>query len=285
MIHPSRRQMLAGAAGAMALAAGARRGLATSNGWGDSPIGVEVAQLQQGGWLRGRLRDPARRAPLRLNGAELLLDAEGRYFTGFDRDAAPQSDLTAGPDVLHLTIAPRAWQMEHVDAPFHPEGVPDAEFARRRTDELAQIKAARARTSDIAGWRQDFAWPLKGRIAGLFGAQRVFRGTAGAYHGGIDIAGPVGATITAPADGVVILAADAAFTLEGHLLMLDHGMGLNSAMLHCSRLLVAVGATVRRGQPIAEVGMTGRATGPHLHWGLRWREARLDPLLLAGPMG
>jgi murein DD-endopeptidase MepM/ murein hydrolase activator NlpD len=87
----------------------------------------------------------------------------------------------------------------------------------------------------------------------------------------------------APADGVVVLAAADPFTLEGRLLIVDHGAGLNSAFLHCSALLVSEGDRVRQGQPIGRVGMTGRATGPHLHWSIKWREARLDPILLAGP--
>ena len=81
---------------------------------------------------------------------------------------------------------------------------------------------------------------------------------------------------------MVVLAAAAPFTLEGNLLMIDHGMGLSSAFLHSSALLVGEGDRIAQGQPIGHIGMTGRATGPHLHWGLRWREARLDPLLMLG---
>ena len=66
--------------------------------------------------------------------------------------------------------------------------------------------------------------------------------------------------------------------------MIDHGGGLNSAFMHLSRIDVAVGTQVRRGQPLGLVGMTGRATGPHLHWSMKWRDARIDPLLVAGPM-
>ena len=88
----------------------------------------------------------------------------------------------------------------------------------------------------------------------------------------------------APAEGVVVLAADAPFTLEGNLLIIDHGMGLSSAFLHSSELLVREGESVRQGQVIGRIGMTGRATGPHLHWGLTWRGLRLDPLLFTGPM-
>ena len=69
-----------------------------------------------------------------------------------------------------------------------------------------------------------------------------------------------------------------------YLLMIDHGHGLNSAFLHLSRIDVRPGDHVRAGQPIALSGATGRATGPHLHWGLQWRGAKLDPLLLAGPV-
>lgn len=83
---------------------------------------------------------------------------------------------------------------------------------------------------------------------------------------------------------MVILATPRPFTLEGNLVLIDHGMGLNSAFMHLSRIDVKLGERVRRGQPIGAVGKSGRATGPHLHWGLRWNDARLDPLLVAGPM-
>ena len=62
--------------------------------------------------------------------------------------------------------------------------------------------------------------------------------------------------------------------------MIDHGMGLNSAFLHCSELLVEEGQMVKQGQVIGRVGATGRASGPHLHWGMKWRAARVDPLAL-----
>jgi murein DD-endopeptidase MepM/ murein hydrolase activator NlpD len=151
--------------------------------------------------------------------------------------------------------------------------------------ELARIAAARAKDHDVEGWRQDFVWPVKGRISGRFGSQRVYRGEPGAYHSGLDIAtGASGTPFVAPADGVVILATETPFSLEGYLLMIDHGNGLNSAFLHNSRIVVREGERVRQGQHIGDIGATGRATGPHLHWGLMWRGQRLDPLLFVGPM-
>jgi murein DD-endopeptidase MepM/ murein hydrolase activator NlpD len=96
----------------------------------------------------------------------------------------------------------------------------------------------------------------------------------------MDIAGPAGTPFVAPAGGVVILAASSPFTLEGNLLMIDHGMGLNSAFLHASALLVKKGDVVKQGQVIGRIGSTGRASGPHLHWGMKWNASRVDPRLL-----
>lgn len=248
-----------------------------------NPIGV----LMQGGWARGQVSGKPR---LTLGSQTVDYDADGRFFLAFDRDAQPTATLTAdygtaGISSRTLAIAPRAWPIEHIDAPFHPPAVPDEAFAKLRATEVARIEAARAQVTGATGWRQAFIWPAHGRISGRFGSQRIYRGTPGAYHSGLDIAPGAGATYVAPADGVVVLAASAPFTLEGNLLMLDHGMGLSSAFLHAQRLLVREGDRVTQGQPLGLVGMTGRATGPHLHWSLRWREARLDPLLILPPAG
>lgn len=223
-----------------------------------------------------------------LDGKPIPIAPDGRFPIGLDRDAGASAVLSAtfadGRTVeQRIAVAPRAWRIERLDRlPKYP--VPSAEFQRRRPAELAQIKAARAIEGMDDGWRQPFQWPVTGRISGLFGAQRIYRGEPGAYHSGTDIARPTGTIVHAPAAGTVILAADAPFTLEGHLLMIDHGQGLNSAFLHLSRFDVKVGDHVRQGQPIGAIGMSGRATGPHLHWSVTWRGSRLDPMLLAGPM-
>ncbi|URW77050.1 M23 family metallopeptidase [Sphingomonas donggukensis] len=243
--------------------------------------------MTQGGVVLGTA--PTGTVRLRLDGQDVVVARDGRFLIAFDRDAAPAARLVAtrsdGSSVVEaLAVSPRAWRIERLDTlPKQPQ--PDAEFVRLRPPELAQINGARAQDNAVDGWRQRFVWPATGRISGLFGAQRIYKGEPGAYHSGVDVAKPAGAPIVAPADGVVILAADHPFTLEGNLLMLDHGMGLNSAFLHLSRIAVRPGQRVRQGDVIGYVGSTGRATGPHLHWGMKWRGARLDPLLLAGAMG
>ena len=249
---------------------------------------IYSGELTQGGWIRGQA--PAGTVSARLDDQALALDAAGRFFAAFDRDAGATAMLVArladGRTIESpLAISPRAWDIERVDL-VRMQGKTTEEFWRVREPELARIEAARARDHDVGGWRQDFVWPVKGRISGRFGSQRIYRGgEAGSYHSGLDIAtGESGTPYVAPADGVVVLAAENPFTLEGLLLIIDHGGGLNSAFLHSSRLAVREGETVRRGQHIGDIGATGQATGPHLHWSLKWRDTRLDPLLFLGPM-
>jgi len=244
-------------------------------------------QLIQGGAVIGTA--PRGTSLLTLDGESVPVTSDRRFLIAFDRDHGPSATLVAtlGDGTQQrqlLAIAPRAWDISRLNTlPKYP--VPRPEFDRVRPGELAQINAARKMQTDATGWRQmPFFWPVVGRISTLFGSQRIYRGEPGSYHSGIDIARPTGTTVLAPADGVVILVAPRPFTLEGNLLMVDHGAGLNSAFMHLSRIDVRVGEHVRRGQPIGAVGMTGRATGPHLHWSLKWRDARIDPLLVAGAM-
>jgi murein DD-endopeptidase MepM/ murein hydrolase activator NlpD len=250
---------------------------------------VYAGELTQGGWIRGQV--PAGTVRAWLGETSLTFDAEGQFFAAFDRDAGPSASLRAersgGDPVITspMTITARAWDIERVNVARRPGGATD-DFMRTREPELARIAASRAVDHPVDGWRQQFVWPVKGRISGRFGSQRIYRGgEAGSYHSGLDIAtGESGTVYVAPADGVVTLAATTPFSLEGNLLIIDHGQGLNSAFLHSSALLVREGERVTQGQPIGRIGATGRATGPHLHWSLMWRGLRLDPLLFAGEM-
>jgi len=241
----------------------------------------------QGGLVRGRV--PAGVTALRLDAQPVALAPDGRFVLGFDRDQAATA-------TLHLTfadgrtatqpieVAPRSWRIEHINVARRPAGVPDEAYRIRREGELARIRAARAQGSAAPGWSQSFIWPSRGRISGVFGSQRVYRGEPAAYHSGVDVAGGAGAPVVAPADGLVVLAGPPMFSLEGNLVIVDHGMGLNSAFLHLSRVDVAVGQRLRQGDRIGAIGATGRATGPHLHWSMMWNGVRIDPQSLAGPM-
>ena len=242
-------------------------------------------QLTQGGWIRGKLGPGDWMAQLGRQAVQVAPD--GSFFAAFDRDSPSQIVFKAvSGDLIYVTqalsISPREWQIERVNVDRAPGGATETFMALRRP-ELARIEVARARNSASNGWRQSMIWPVEGRISGRFGSQRIYRGEPAAYHSGLDIAPGAGVPYVAPADGVVTLAAESPFTLEGNLLIIDHGMGLNSAFLHSSRLAVKEGDVVKQGQLLGYVGATGRATGPHLHWSIKWRDSRLDPLLFLPP--
>jgi len=244
-----------------------------------------IGQPIQGGLVRGTV--PAGIEALLLDGAAIPFASDGRFLLGFDRDARASALLVArfadGREVATaLAVAPRAWRIQSINM-ARPSSGPTPEFQRLREGELQRIGTARTQRSPSAGWSQRFVWPARGRVSGVFGSQRVYRGgVPAAYHSGTDLAAGAGATVVAPADGVVTLAPPPSFSLEGNLVIVDHGMGLTSAFLHLASASVRAGQTVRQGQPIGTVGSSGRATGPHLHWSLVWNGARIDPQAVVG---
>jgi murein DD-endopeptidase MepM/ murein hydrolase activator NlpD len=250
---------------------------------------IEVfGELTQGGWIRGKV--PSGTVSAQLGDQPLQLAPDNSFFAAFDRDAGTMVTLRANTRSgtaleKSLAIKPRDWAIEHVNVARAPGGAASEAFLARRRPELERIGLARAQDTGSQGWQQTFIWPAPGRISGRFGSQRVYRGEPGAYHSGLDLAGGAGTVFNAPADGVVVLAANQPFSLEGHLIIVDHGQGLNSAFLHASEILVREGQAVKQGEPLGRIGATGRATGPHLHWSIKWRDARLDPLLFLPPRG
>jgi peptidase M23-like protein len=165
-----------------------------------------------------------------------------------------------------LTVAPRMAQ-------------PDSAAEARIEREVAEARGvSRASHRGPALWVGPFRLPRPSRITSRFGAAREFNGQVTSRHLGTDFAGRVGAPVTAPARGVVALVAD--FYLAGHALYLDHGGGLVTGYFHLSRTVVAPGDTVLPGQRIADVGRTGRVTGPHLHWIARYGAINVDAMSL-----
>ena len=182
-------------------------------------------------------------------------------------------------DHVAITVTPRDWPIERIDG-VPPKTVnPPPAIAERIRREQARVVAARMRDDARADFAQDFIWPVRGRISGRFGNQRIYNGTPKSAHSGMDIAAAKGTPVLAPAAGVITFADDDLY-LTGGTVVLDHGHGVSSNFLHLSRIDVQVGDRVEQGQAIGAVGATGRATGPHLHWGMNWFKVRIDPLLL-----
>lgn len=241
--------------------------------------------FEQGAVVFGHT-DPA--ATVTLDGRRLLLTPQGDFVFGFDRDAGPDAvldlKLPGRAEVSrHYAVRKRDWEIQRIEG-LPPKLVnPPPETEQRIAAEAKLIKAAHERDSAIGDFAEPFLWPAQGRVSGIFGSQRILNSTPKQPHYGVDVAVPIGTPVKAPAGGVVALAEpDLYFT--GGTVIVDHGHGLSSVLVHLSKLLVKPGERVERGQVIALSGMTGRATGPHLHWGVYWFGAHVDALRLAGPM-
>lgn len=259
-------------------------------GWSAAPPAAESAcglalprTVQQGQLVRGRARPDAR---VRIADRTLRLDREGRFVFGVGRDQTAVKVFVATADacmaVLEPTVTRRTWQVERVDG-LPPKTVdPDPETARRIAAEAALIKAARTADSAATDWQAALQWPAQGRISGIYGSQRVLNGSPKDPHLGLDIAAPTGTLVRAPWAGTVRLV-HPDMVLTGGTLLLDHGHGVSTIYIHLSRIDVADGQRVQAGDPIAAIGATGRASGPHLHFQLHWFQEKLDPALLLSP--
>ncbi len=246
----------------------------------DSPV-VFPASVQQGAMVIGKVPAGSR---VEHAGRVLRTTGYGTVVFGVGRDqSAPVEVVVVTPEgqrsVQRIAVSPRDWPVQRVDG-VPPKTVdPPPAIAARIAREQAQVTAARQRDDDRADFAQRFIWPVQGRISGRFGNQRVYNGKPGSAHSGMDIAAPTGTLVKAPAAGVVTFAA-ADLYLTGGTLLLDHGFGVSSNFLHLSRIDVKPGERVEQGQVVGAVGATGRATGPHLHWGMNWFDVRIDPLLV-----
>ncbi|MCK7594739.1 M23 family metallopeptidase [Pseudomarimonas salicorniae] len=239
--------------------------------------------LQQGQLAIGRAQPGSE---VSVDGRRVRVDAEGRFLLAAPRDARePLVVAVRVPDggaANHrVTVTPRDWPVEAVRGVPPRTVEPPPEIARRIAREQARVAEARRRDDARSDFASGFAWPVVGRISGRFAASRSYNGRPGSPHSGMDIAAREGTPIRAPAAGVVSFA-DSDLYLTGGTLLLDHGHGLSSVFLHMSRIDVRPGQQVAAGEVLGAVGSTGRATGPHLHWGVNWFEQRLDPLLLPG---
>ena len=243
-----------------------------------APLPVRVQQ----GQLVAASTDPG--STVKIGEREARVDADGRYVFGIERDAPASVAVTIrhrnGKTEQHtLQVVQREYKIERVDGLPPHTVTPDPEMAKRIAEEQARVAKARERDDDRNDYLAGFRRPAEGRISGVYGSQRIDNGVPKAPHYGLDIAVPTGTPVKAPADGVISFAAPD-LILTGGTVLIDHGHGLTSSFLHLSRIDVKVGDRVNQGQVFAAAGATGRASGPHVHWGFNWFDVRLDPALL-----
>lgn len=243
-----------------------------------------------GEWVEGGLLigSTAPDAEVLFKGEPVLVAPDGLFTIGLHRDEDEAVSLVVKlPDGRtqsdEFAIRQRDYQIQRIEGIAREIMEPTKEDQDRIWVEVQQTQKARAVLSDRRDFLENFQWPLEGIITGVYGSARVYNGVPGTPHYGIDIAAPNGTPVYAPAPGMVTLVHDNMF-YSGGTLMVDHGHGISSTFIHLSKVLVEVGQEIKPGDVIAEVGATGRATGPHLDWRMNWGNSRIDPELLAPEM-
>ncbi len=202
-----------------------------------------------------------------------LLTPEGPLVLTRERHGLPES--------LEVKVASYPYPEQRLTVPektvkLSPENEARAERERAEVDALWSRRGPARYTLPLHPPLEPMPEPAS------FGARRILNGEPRSPHTGVDLRAAAGTPVHAAADGTVVLAADHFFS--GRSVFVDHGGGLVTMYFHLATMKVAAGDEVRRGQVIGTVGSTGRATGPHLHFGVRWLGARVDPnLLLASP--
>lgn len=176
-----------------------------------------------------------------------------------------------------VEVVKEKFRVEHLKLPKDKVDLDEQGLARWKAEQ-EQVKEALATDSQSRLWQPSFVEPVSGKRTGIFGSVRIMNGQARNPHNGEDIGAPTGTDVAATNDGVVRLTVDHVFSGKG--IFLDHGLGFYSMYFHLSDVLVQDGEAVKTGQIIGKVGATGRATGPHLHWGVKLNGARVNPYAL-----
>ncbi|RUO44456.1 peptidase [Aliidiomarina taiwanensis] len=237
--------------------------------------------FEQGGIVFGHTNPSTR---VQLNGEPVQVSTNGHFVFGFGRDET-------GPVELKLTassgevwqqsypIASRTFDIQRIDGLPKRTVTPDPEVVAEIRKNNEEVWIARQHRTEREDFANGFIWPAEGRISGVYGSQRVLNGNPRTPHYGLDVAAPTGTPVVAPAGGIVRLA-HPDMVLSGGTMIIDHGYGFFSTFLHLSAMHVEVGQEVKQGEVVAEIGATGRATGPHLDWRINWGNVRLDPQYL-----
>jgi len=178
--------------------------------------------------------------------------------------------------VYELDVTAAKWDIQRVEGVASHHVAPDKSHEKEILREQNDVRVALAKTEDYAFWREGFILPIKGRISGDFGNQRIFNGVPKNPHSGTDIAAPEGTEVKASGRGRVVLSGKDYF-YTGNMVIIDHGQGLHTIYAHLKEALVKEGDEVEQGAVIGYVGKTGRATGAHLHWGAVLNGVRFRP--------
>ncbi|MBO4644274.1 MAG: M23 family metallopeptidase [Alphaproteobacteria bacterium] len=242
----------------------------------EAPVLFLNGQVRQGEMLFGYVTPGSE---ITLNGVPVTTRSDGWFVIGIGRNDTGDLTLKATKDGRETSrtysISPRKWRVQHVDGLPQNTVTPTPEEEIRIASDIALAKEARQKEVDMP-LPLCFSMPAQGRISSVYGSQRILNGVPKTPHNALDIANKEGTLISAPADGIVLLVHEDMF-LSGKTVLIGHGQNVVTSYIHLSKIAVKEGQKIKKGHEIGRIGMTGRATGPHLHWVVSWKDKRVDP--------
>ncbi len=225
-------------------------------------------------------------AKVKLNGESVMISDNGLFLVGFERIPKPIQILEIYEgnlliEKITLNVKIRSYKIQKISGIQKEKVDPPQSVIDRIYNERKKVKESRKKANLITStyYNNGFILPALGPISGVYGSQRILNGKPRSPHYGIDIALPKGHEVVSPMDGIVLFTNNDLY-YSGGTIIIGHGQGLTTSYLHLSKILVTVNDKVRRGELIGRVGATGRATGPHLHWGAELKGKRIDPKYL-----
>ena len=218
------------------------------------------------------------------NNTIVPVDEQGRFLIGLGRKHKKLGFLkivSLDEKIIakSIEIKQRKYKIQKINNLEKSKVNPPEKFFERIKKEGIKIKKAKSFEVNRSHYHSGFEMPALGIITGVYGSQRILNGIPKRPHYGIDIANKLGTPILAPSDGVVVLAEKNLY-FSGGTVIISHGRGLTSSLLHLKDIFVKEENIVKKGQIIGLMGDTGRATGSHLDWRMEIRGVRIDPNLL-----
>jgi murein DD-endopeptidase MepM/ murein hydrolase activator NlpD len=237
--------------------------------------------MTQGAMIIGKTQAGAK---VFLDDKPLMVSKSGDFVFGFGRNDKPNHKIkvvnaNGKVETQSIKLSKREYKVENIKGIKKEYVSPPKEVTDRIISDIKLVGKARSVLTERLDFLGEIKIPVKGRISGVYGSQRVLNGVPKNPHYGLDIAASTGTKVLSPLNGKVVLVHNDMYYTGGTLIV-EHGFGITSTFIHLSKVLVKEGDVIKQGDIIAEVGATGRVTGPHLDWRMNWKKVRLDPQLL-----
>ena len=231
----------------------------------------------QGGLLFGKTKPNSK---IFFNDKKIFVNNEGDFLLGISRDEKKENllilEIGNKVEKYNINIIPRKYKIQKIDGLPKNKVTPNQKELKRIKKESKLINKYKNIFLDKTLYKSGFVWPVEGKITGEYGSQRILNGQPRRPHFGTDIVASLGSKIIAPSDAIVAFTFEDTF-FNGKMIILNHGLGLNSIYSHLNKIYVKEGDKLKQGDLLAEVGSTGRVTGPHLHWGISIFNTAIDP--------